>query len=283
MATHETLAKPFVKYVGGKTKLLPKLKEYFPKEINNYYEPFVGGGSVLFELLNKNLIKGKVCISDINLTLIDTYVLIRDNVDALILELGKENTYKNTNETYYENRKRYNQIKDSNENSDKVEKCALFIYLNKCGFNGMYRENAKGEYNIPFGKQKNPAILDTNTLKAVSKSLKGIDIVWGNYTLIKDVISKGDFVYIDSPYDETFTDYTQNKFGKTQQRELKEFVDYLDSEGVRVMLSNSKTENVQELYRDYNVHDIETKYFLNSKGNSRKDIKYEVIITNYEP
>lgn len=277
-------SKPFIKYVGGKRKLLPKLLEHFPDNIINYYEPFVGGGSVVLELINKNLITGKICISDVNTVLIDSYLIVRDNADALIVELKKADIYKNDKESYLKNRLRYNDIKSSNDNVLLIEKVALFIYLNKCGFNGMYRENSSGKFNIPFGKQNNPTIADEALLKVVSKALNEnkIDIICGNYSDIKDNVKKGDFVYIDSPYDDTFTDYTSSKFGKKEQLELKTFVDTLTELGVNVMLSNSATDFIKDLYKDYTQFIVDTKYFVNSKAENRGDIKQEVIIVNYK-
>jgi DNA adenine methylase len=189
--------------------------------------------------MNKNMIKGKICISDINKTLIDTYIIIRDNPDDLILELKKELVYKNDKDSYLKNRTRFNEIKDNDNVVNLIEKCALFIYLNKCGFNGMYRENSSGVFNVPFGSQKNANIVDDKLLKVISKKLKDCDvaIVWSDYSFIKDIVKKDDFVYIDSPYDDTFTGYTQNKFEKHEQLELKDLTDYLTEIGVKVMLS----------------------------------------------
>lgn len=281
METEKKL-KPFLKYVGGKTKLLHELLLRLPDSFNNYYEPFVGGGSVLFELINKKILKHNINVSDINKNLIDVYITIRNNPSLLILELKKD-IYKNEKTDYLKNRDRYNCIKDTI--GLEIEKAALFIYLNKCGFNGMYRENSNGKFNIPFGKQKNPTLIDETLIMTISKNLNNdndnISINCYDYKNIKNNILNGDFVYIDSPYHGTFTEYTKNKFGEKEQIELKDFVDTMTKMNVKVMLSNSATDFIKDLYKDYTQFVVSTKYVLNSKSEERKKIKEELIIVNY--
>lgn len=278
---NESKLKPFIKYCGGKTKLLPYILENLPtKEFKNYFEPFVGGGSVFFGLLTKDVTYNcnrNYTISDINDNLINCYEVIKTNVQDLITELSKE-IYGNEYDKYYIRRERYNEIKFDETNL--VEKAALFIYLNKCGYNGMYRENSKGQFNIPFGKMKNPKICDTQTLRKVSESLQNVHVECCEYDNILEVVEKDDFVYFDPPYHETFTDYTNNKFGQDEQHNLKKFVDILTEKGVYVMLSNSATDFIKDLYKDYKQINLTTKYSLGGKGADRGD-KQELLVVNY--
>lgn len=272
--------KPFIKYCGGKTKLIPYIIENLPEvKFKNYYEPFVGGGSVFFNiyaLYNNDI---TYTISDINESLINCYDKIKNNVDEVINELRRD-IYKNDITSYYDRRKRYNELKYLTTDDILIEKVALFIYLNKCGYNGMYRENLKGEFNIPFGKMKNPKICDEELLRMVNKSLGSVNIGCCEYNDILNIIEKGDFVYLDPPYHETFTDYTNNKFGEDEQKKLKLFVDTLKDKGVYIMLSNSATNFIKDLYKDYKQINLSTKYSLGGKGANRGD-KEELLIINY--
>jgi DNA adenine methylase len=278
---NESKLKPFIKYCGGKTKLFPYIIENLPtKEFNNYFEPFVGGGSVFFGLKNKDTqynCNRNYTISDINDNLINCYEVIKNNIDDLITELSKD-IYKNEYDKYYERRNRYNEIKF--EETNLVEKAALFIYLNKCGYNGMYRENSQGKFNIPFGKMNNPKICDTSIIRNVHTNLQNVHIACCEYNSILDLVEKDDFVYLDPPYHETFTDYTNNKFGENEQKNLKRFVDILTEKGVYVMLSNSATNFIKELYKDYKQINLTTKYSLGGKGADRGD-KQELLVVNY--
>lgn len=273
--------KPFIKYCGGKTRLLPYIIENLPnKEFKNYFEPFVGGGSVLFELLSKDITYNcnrNYTISDINDNLINCYEIIKTNIEDIIQELGKD-IYKNSSDSYYKCRDRFNNIKFDDTNL--VEKAALFIYLNKCGYNGMYRENSKGKFNIPFGKMKNPKICDTKVLRKDSDGLKNVHIACCEYSDILELVEKDDFVYLDPPYHETFTDYTNNKFNEEEQIELKKFVDELTKKGAFIMLSNSATDFIKDLYKDYKQINLTIKYSLGGKGADRGD-KQELLIVNY--
>jgi DNA adenine methylase len=279
----EQRIKPFIKYCGGKTKLLSYIIENLPvTEFKNYFEPFVGGGSVLFEVISKDIsykCDRKYTISDINDNLINCYEVIKSNVEDLITELNKD-IYENVSDKYYLGRTRFNEIKFSDNNMLSIEKAALFIYMNKCGYNGMYRENSQGIYNIPFGKMKNPKICDIQTLTNVSNYLKNVHIACCEYQYILDLIEKDDFVYLDPPYDDTFTDYTNNKFGQDEQKLLKIFIDKLTIKGVYVMLSNSATDFIKNLYKDYKQINLTTKYSLGGKGADRGN-KQELLIVNY--
>lgn len=273
--------KPFIKYCGGKTKLLPNIMENIPVKYNTYFEPFVGGGSVIFELINNftdSPSEASLYISDINRNLIQCYNIIKNNVDKLIVELSKTE-YKNEKDVYLQKRERYNVIKFS-EDENVIEQVALFIYLNKCGYNGMHRLNKAGKFNIPFGSMKNPTICDDILLKGISEKLKNVNISCNSYQAILELTSKDDLVYLDPPYHDTFTDYTNNVFGEQQQCELKVFVDKLTEKGVNVILSNSATEFIKDLYKNYTIINLTTKYSLGGKGANRGD-KQEVLIKNY--
>lgn len=299
--------KPIIKWAGGKTKILHYIIENLPKEFKNYFEPFVGGASVIIELLLKDteslsknmeslllkdtdtdsltrnmesLLKDKVrqyTISDINESLINVYNVIKNNLNDVIEELTKVK-YTNVLDNYNINRNRFNEIKFENDN--RIECTALFIYLNKCGFNGMYRENKSGKYNIPFGKMKNPKICDDITLNNFKHIMKDVNILHCEYQSILWLTEKDDLVYLDPPYHNTFTNYNADTFGETQQRELKLFVDRLTEKGVNVMLSNSATDFIKDLYKEYTIVNITTKYSLGGKGADRGN-KQEVLIKNY--
>lgn len=273
----EVKVKSFIKYVGGKSKLLKYIIENLPNDFNNYFEPFVGGGSVILGIISSQEKNRSYTISDINSSLINCYYIIQNNLDELIIELSNEK-YKNESIEYYINRARFNKLKFLDNH--KVECAALFIYLNKCGYNGMYRENKSGEFNIPFGTMKNPSICDNESLLNVKKYIKEINILCCKYEDILENITDGDFVYMDSPYDGTFSDYTSNKFGKSEQISLKLFVDILTSKKVKVMLSNSCTEFIKDLYKDYYQIILNTKYSLGGKNASRGN-KSELLIKNY--
>ena len=198
--------KPFVKWAGGKTQLLPTIHEAYPEElgrsITKYAEPFVGGGAVLFDILSTYHLE-KIFISDVNAELINTYCVIRDDCDALIsslCEMKKKYIPKSNEERkelFYEYRTRFNDLKKSGE--DRIELAAHFIFLNKTCFNGLYRVNRKGEFNVPVGSYKNPAILDEENLRNISHLLKDVEIVCGDYRESLDFIDEQTFVYID-PY-----------------------------------------------------------------------------------
>lgn len=270
--------KPFISYAGGKTKLLPQILKLLPQRINHYFEPFVGGGSVFMAFINNNINCNGFTITDINQRLINCYQVIKNNVEDLINELHKDN-YKNELPFFIKNKDRFNE--DSPKSS--VEEAALFIYLNKCCFNGLYRENSSGKFNVAFGTMKNSTIYDDTLLRNISSALQinNVDIHWADYSQILDVVEEGDFVYMDPPYDNTFTDYTQNKFDKSNQLQVKAFFDELTKKNVKCMLSNSSTDFINDLYKDYNIHKVYAKYSINRNGEERKNLKEEVIIINY--
>lgn len=256
--TEEKSAKPFLKWAGGKGQLLKEIESYYPFEsgkITKYAEPFVGGGAVLFDILNKFDLE-QVYISDINAELINTYCTICDDIDVLIERLwALQNEYvpldtDKRREYYTAKRERFNALKaDSTECAD-TEKAALMIFLNKTCFNGLYRVNKKGLFNVPMGAYKNPLICDETNLRAVSEKLSGVNIVCGDYRESAEFIDEKTFAYFDPPYrpltdTASFTAYTENAFDDNAQIELAHFVDAMHEKGARVVVSNSDKKGVR--------------------------------------
>ncbi|HFO0524787.1 TPA: DNA adenine methylase [Staphylococcus aureus] len=272
--------KPFTKWTGGKRQLLPELKHLTPQNFNEYYEPFVGGGAFLFDL------KPNVAfINDANEDLINAYRVIRDNVEELIdlLEVHKIN---NTKEYYYKIRNL-----DRSDNFNKmsaVEKAARILYMLRVNFNGLYRVNSKGQFNTPYGRYSNPKIVDRENLLNISEYLKqDITITSGDFYNCVQGAKANDFVYFDPPYipistSSNFTSYTANKFDLKEQERLRDTFIELDNRGVYVMLSNSNSDIIYELYNDYkdNIKTVDANRMINSNSKGRGKIK-EVIITNY--
>ena len=274
--------KPFVKWAGGKRQLLPILSQHIPKNFGTYFEPFLGGGAVLFHLISQNS-QLKCSVSDLNSTLILSYVTIRDKVDEVItsLEEHSENYFKNSEEYYY-------QVRDSNP-KNQIDKVSRLIFLNKTCFNGLYRVNSKGKFNVPVGRYVNPNIVNKENLQILSHVLqsKGISIKCEDFTTALKKTQEDDFVYLDPPYQPVsstanFTSYTNDNFGyKDQERLFTEFKK-LDSKGCKVMLSNSKSQEVIELFSEYsdNIIEINTNRFINSNSKKRTG-HIEILIKNY--
>lgn len=295
----EILAKPFLKWAGGKSQLLYEIRKYYPfnEQINKYCEPFVGAGAVLFDVLNKFSLK-EIYISDINKEAINVYKVIRDDIDNLIELLDEfQNEYKNINHEqrkviYYRNREQFNILKLSKESSN-LRKAALFIFLNKTGFNGLYRENMSGEFNVPIGSYKNPKILDKENLINVSKKLQNVKIVHGDYKESETFIDSKTFVYFDPPYrpikpTSNFTAYTKSSFNDDNQIELAEFFKKMDKKSAHLLLSNSDPKNYDpndnffdDLYNDFNINRVVAKRFINSDKNNRGFV-YELLINNFK-
>ena len=293
--------KPFIKWVGGKGQLLSEINKLYPvelgKNINKYAEIFVGGGAVLFDILSKYKLD-EVYISDKNLELINTYKSIRDNVDILIKSLKEmEEEYiplddENRKIYYYEKRQKYNKLKINIEENN-IEKASLFIFLNKTCFNGLYRVNKKGEFNVPIGTYKKPKICDEENLKNVSMALKKVKIVYADYRESEEFIDNKTFVYIDPPYrplniTSSFTSYTENDFSDEEQIELAEYINVLNKKGAKIVISNSDPKNndiddnfFDKLYKNYNINRVKATRMLNSNANLRGAIN-ELLITNYK-
>ena len=273
-------AKPFVRWAGGKRQIIDELKKYVPEEYNTYYEPFIGGGALLFELAPKNAV-----INDCNEELMNVYNILRnpEKYGSMCKILNKYER-EHSEEFYYEIRN-----KDRNKGMfsriSDYTRAARTIYLNKACFNGLYRVNSKGEFNVPFGKKDKVNTYDGENLLNVHYYLTNNNVIvdCSDFEASLSTAKEGDFVYIDPPYDSdtgTFNSYTEGGFGKEEQRRLARVFKELDSKGVKVMLSNHNTILVNELYKDYNIHVIEAKRSINSKGNKRGKVE-EVIITNY--
>ncbi len=266
-----------VKWAGGKKQLLEQFESIFPKKIERYFEPFVGGGSVAFYLLkNRQEIK-KAYLSDINNELIITYNVVKNNVEELIKFL-KEHKLNHNKEFYYKMRE-----KNINELT-QIEVAARFIYLNKTCFNGLYRVNSKGLFNVPMGSYKNPEICNEQDLREISQLLQKDDLINVQFhEAVKDA-KKGDFIYFDPPYHplkkQSFTTYTKDKFLEKEQEKLAEVFKELDKKGCNVMLSNSDTEFIKNLYKDYDIRYVKANRMINSDASKRGAIN-ELVITNY--
>lgn len=272
------LVAPVVKWVGGKRQLLSEITPLIPKRFTSYCEPFLGGGAVLFSVQPSRAI-----VNDLNGDLIAVYEVIRDDVEALVAELKK---HENTPEYFYE-------IRDMDRNKElyqsltKVERASRLIYLNKTCFNGLFRVNSLGEFNSPFGHYKNPNIVNEPVLKAVNKYLVSSNITFysEDFAVTLDRIGKGGFVYLDPPYDPvsdtaSFTGYNKGGFARTEQIRLKQCCDDLTRRGVKFVLSNSATDFIKDLYKDYNISVVQAKRAVNSDA-SKRGLVEEVLIRNY--
>jgi DNA adenine methylase len=268
-------SKPFVKWAGGKRQLMKQLVQLTPPEFNNYFEPFLGGGALFFELSKKNKIK-KCYLNDSNTILINSYKTIKEKPLELIKEL-KKGKYKNEKESF---------LKIRAENpSDLVKATARFIYLNKTSFNGLYRVNSKGQFNVPFGKYKNPTICDKQNILAVNLALQKDELLNGDFEQAVKKAKKGDFIYFDPPYaplnkKPSFTKYTKDDFTQKDQERLAELFKKLDSKGCFVMLSNSYVPKILNLYKDFSITTVNATRMINCKANGRGKIK-EIVVTNY--
>ena len=292
--------KPFLKWAGGKGQLIAEIEQYYPfnnGSITKYAEPFVGGGAVLFDILSRFELNA-VYISDINAELINTYRVIKDNIDDLIslltlmqqeflpLDTDKRRQY------YDKKRTRFNDLKVNGDSKTNIEKAALMIFLNKTCFNGLFRVNKKGLFNVPMGAYKNPMICDEENLRAVSEKLQNVTIVCGDYRNAADFIDDKTFVYFDPPYrplstTASFTAYTENLFNDEEQIELARFVDAVHNKGAKVVISNSDPKNsdtdddfFDQIYSSHNIKRVEATRMINCNGEARGKIK-ELLISNF--
>jgi len=274
----ENSAKPFIKWVGGKRQLLPALHARLPKKIGHYFEPFIGGGALLFSL-NKETIQS-ITINDYNAELINLYQVVKNSPRDLIKAISQ---HKNDKTYYY--RLREMDRSASYRRSDPVIKASRFIFLNKTGYNGLYRVNLKGQYNVPFGRYKNPSIIDEQNILTCSQFLQDVSILNGDFEIIKPLLSKNSFVYLDPPYapisaTSSFNSYTDKSFNDDMQFTLKNFCDYIDSLGAKFMLSNSCSPLIYHLYGVYHVNEVLANRAVNCKASGRGRIT-ELIIRNY--
>lgn len=274
--------KPFLKWVGGKSQLLPQLRKFYPRNFKRYFEPFLGGGAVFFDVKPQ-----EAFLNDINATLITAYKHIQKKPEELVVLLKRlQSKYDNKSESersifYYEMRSKFNNLNDGS-----LEKSALLIFLNKTGYNGMYRESNVGGFNVPFGKYKNPAILDESNLFAVSQALEETTLTALSFEKAVASAKRGDFIYFDPPYyplngTAKFTNYHEKDFLADEQLRLRATFEELDKRGCFVMMSNSYTDFIKKLYSGYNKHTVLANRAINCKAEGRGKVK-EYVITNYK-
>ena len=270
---------PFVKWAGGKRQLIPQIRERMPEKYNDYYEPFVGGGAVIFDLLPANAL-----INDINKALINTYRTICNESDAFLKEVNRldNDMWEDGKKYYYSIREHYNDKLMRSEYD--VELAALFVFINKHCFNGLYRVNGKGLFNVPYNNSRRVSV-DENVIIATSEYLRGVTIIDGDFEQACKNAKKGDFVFIDSPYaplnPTSFESYTKEGFDIESHKRLAKLYDELTARGCYCMLTNHNTELINELYgnNDYKIDVVSVKRMINSDASNR--VGEEVIICNY--
>jgi DNA adenine methylase len=274
--------KPFVKWAGGKRQLLPEIQKHLPEKFSSYFEPFLGGGALLFNLFseNKNL-KGHV--SDLNSDLVLSYVTIRDNLEGLLKSLQKHSDrYFSDSESYYYS------VRESNP-KNQIEKVSRLLFLNRTCFNGLYRVNSKGKFNVPLGRYSHPNIVQEENLRSVNQFLNQnkITIKCQDFSSTIEKAKKGDFVYFDPPYQPVsktanFTSYTNGNFGLNDLKRLAKVSNQLAKKGVNVLLSNSSSKQVRDLFssKDWEINKIEANRAINSDSNKRTG-HFELLIKNY--
>ena len=273
-------AKPFLKWVGGKQQLLSQFEEYFPIDFQRYVEPFVGGGAVFFHLWSTKRLPKESFLFDNNEELINVYRVVRDNVDELI-ELLAQHKARHSKDYYYEIRN----LDRKKVHLTDEERAARMIYLNRTCYNGLYRVNSKGQFNVPIGSYRNPKILHEDVLRAANTALQDVTIEVADFREVVDFAQAGDFFYFDPPYDPlsktaSFTSYTANNFGDEDQRDLAQTFKKLTEKGCLCMLSNSYTPFILDLYQDFRIETVQARRAVNSDANGRGSIS-EVVVLNY--
>ena len=273
-----THIRPFLKWAGGKRQLLPQLRRHIPETFERYYEPFIGSGA-LFLALQRN----RVVINDSNADLINCYQVVENSVEELICALGQ---HRNIAEHYYAVRSW--DRSPHYLNRSPIERAARIIYLNKTCYNGLFRVNSHGHFNVPFGRYTNPKFFDEDVLRAVSRYMNENEVELRNTDFETAVVDaqRNDFVYFDPPYDPisdtaSFTGYDVNKFGKAEQNRLKVVVDDLTQRGCKVLLSNAYTPFIVDLYREYRQVQVEATRAINSNAQRRGKI-HEILVMNYD-
>lgn len=308
MTSKIDLVKPFLKWAGGKTQLLEEIEKSLPEsellngKITKYVEPFVGSGAVMFFILQKYPQIKEAYVWDINPELINVYTVIKENVDSLIELLSKKESefipldQENRKAFYYKVRTEFNESLDNFDFTNYGEhseiRASQFIFLNRTCFNGLFRVNKQGKFNVPMGNYSNPKICFDENLRAVNKFLQRVEIKLGDYKESKVVIDDSTFVYFDPPYrplneSSSFTSYSKFDFIDENQIELADYYKDLNLKGSYLMLSNSDPKNVNpedsffdDLYSEFNIRRVDARRNINSKGNNRGTIK-ELLIANY--
>ena len=293
--------RPFVKWAGGKGSLIPQLNNFYPYELKNgiierYIEPFVGGGAVLIDILQKYDVQEAYAF-DINIDLINSYNVIKNNVENLITNLKQIETeylrleQEERKEYFYNKRNEYNNY-TLEENKQNIQRAAQFIYLNRTCFNGLYRVNKSGKFNVPMGSHKNPTICDEENLRNLSNLIQNVQFQYGDYKKSMEYVTKNTFVYFDPPYrplniTSGFTSYTKEDFDDDNQRELAEFYRELNTQNVKLMLSNSNPKNTNKedtffdnIYQGFNIDEIYASRMINANSKGRGKIS-EILVTNY--
>jgi DNA adenine methylase len=264
--------KPFLKWVGGKRSLLPQLDLLLPDDIGAYLEPFIGGGAMFFHLIKGGLIN-KALLADINEDLVKTWVSVRDNPHRL-LDLLRRHKKNHCEEYYYHVRDHFKPRSDSSI-------AARLIYLNKTCFNGLYRLNSRNKFNVPMGKYSSPRIVDVENIQSCQTALRKTEIQCASFSDLD--LKDTDFAYLDPPYDDTFTNYKAGGFHQSDQCELRDHALAWAKNGVRVMMSNSDTQNIRNLYSDpiWNVTEAKAPRMINSNPNGRGAVT-ELVIRSYD-
>jgi DNA adenine methylase len=266
---------PVLKWVGGKTRLLSKLQERMPSSFGKYFEPFMGGGALFFRTAPTQAVLG-----DYNADLINVYKCVAWDVDKVARKLAAHKR-NHSEEYYYQVRTKWN---ERNPRQTDIDRASQFLYMNKTCFNGLYRVNSKGEFNVPVGRYVNPSIYDLSSLRAASAALQNAEILHGHYSEVVSSASAGDFVYFDPPYHPltataNFTSYTSNAFTPNDQRELRDLANDLAGRGCAVLLSNSDTPFIRELFAGWNIDQVMCGRSINSKASARGAVA-EVMIYN---
>jgi len=289
--------KPFVKWAGGKRQIVHHLFNNMPKEVIKdsesfiYIEPFVGGGALFFHLVSKGFKFRKVILNDINKDLMNAYRIIKEKPYELIKELEKiTNEFFSLNEEerkkyYYQARELFNKLKK--EENNLIKSSALFIFLNKTCYNGLFRVNKRGNFNVPYGRYRNPKIFDKRNLLKISKVLRNVILLNEDFEAIEEYVDDKTFIYFDPPYKpinktSSFTSYNSKEFDDKEQIRLSEFFKKLDKKGAKLMLSNSCVlDFFNKLFSGFKIKKINARRMINSKGDKRSQEVCELIITNY--
>lgn len=277
MRTAQEFPRPFMKWAGGKRQLIPQITRFLPKSYNKYIEPFVGGGAMFFSLSAKRAI-----LMDINPDLINIYQVIKTDLESLITSLKK---HKNE-EAYYYQVRNVDRNREEFCNWSNVEKASRHIFMNHVCFNGLFRVNSSGYFNVPFGDYKNPTLCDENNLRAVHDSLQNVDLYVSSFEKVLELAEKDDFVYFDPPYvplSETanFTSYTKENFGPDDQKKLFQVFRQLDAKGCKIIMSNSYCDFILDLYKEYRIETLMASRAINRDATKRGKIKEVLILNNF--